>query len=60
LQDSDLSIQYLLFDGFEDFDSIYLIVDDVDSFENLGMSAPACAMSAMMWIKISISLHNTI
>jgi hypothetical protein len=44
LQDPDLSIQYLLLDGLEDFDSIYLIVDDVDSFKNLGMSAPACAM----------------
>jgi len=41
LQDLDFALYLLLLDGLQDFDDAFLVVDDVDAFENLRvLSAP--------------------
>jgi len=41
LEDFDLALDLLLFDGFEDFDDAFLVVDDVEAFEDFGVFAAA-------------------
>ena len=37
LEDLDLALDLLLFDGFEDFDDAFLVVDYVDAFEDFAV-----------------------
>lgn len=37
LQDLDLALYFLLLDRLQDFDDAFLVVDDVDAFEHLGV-----------------------
>lgn len=39
LQDFDLALDLLLFDGFEDFDDAFLVVYYVEAFEDFGVFA---------------------
>jgi hypothetical protein len=41
LQDLDLTLDLLLLDGLEHLDDAFLVVDDVDAFEDLGVLAAA-------------------
>jgi hypothetical protein len=40
LKDLDLAFYLLLFDRLEHFDDTFLVVDDIDSFKNLGIFPP--------------------
>ena len=40
LKDLDLAFYLLLLDRLEHFDDAFLIVDDIDSFKNLGIFSP--------------------
>lgn len=40
LQNLDLTLDLLLLDRLEDLDNAFLVVDDVDSLENLGVLSP--------------------
>jgi hypothetical protein len=42
LQDLDLALYLLLLDGLEDLDDAFLVVNDVDALEDLGVFAAAC------------------
>jgi hypothetical protein len=42
LQDLDLPLDLLLLDGLEHLDDAFLVVDDVDALEDLGVFASAC------------------
>jgi len=43
LQDLDLALDLLLLNGLEDLDDAFLVVDDVDAFEDLAVLAAACS-----------------
>lgn len=45
LQDLDLSLDLLLLHRLENLDDAFLVVDDVDAFENLGVFSSTCASS---------------
>lgn len=45
LQDLDLTLDLLLLDRLEDLDDAFLVVDDVDAFEHLGVFPPSCVVS---------------
>jgi hypothetical protein len=42
LQNLDLALYLLLLDGLEDLDDAFLVVNDVDALEDLGVFAAAC------------------
>lgn len=44
LQNLDLPLYLLLLDGLEDLDDAFLVVDDVDAFEDLRVLAAPCNM----------------
>lgn len=46
LQDLDLPLYLLLLDRLQDFDDAFLVVDDVDPFENFGVFPSTCPQSA--------------
>lgn len=41
LQDLDLSLDLLLLNGLQNLDDAFLVIDDVNAFENFGVLAPA-------------------
>ncbi len=45
LQDLDLALYLLLLNGLEHLDDAFLVVDDVDTLEHLGVFAAACMVS---------------
>jgi hypothetical protein len=42
LQDLDLALYLLLLDGLENLDDAFLVVDDIDAFEDLRVLSAAC------------------
>lgn len=41
LQDFDFTLNFLLLDRLQDLDDAFLVVDDIDALEHLGVLAPA-------------------
>lgn len=48
LQDLDLSLDLLLLDRLEDLDDTFLVVDDVDTFEDFRVLSTACGQTVSM------------
>lgn len=42
LENLDFTLYLLLLDGFEDFDDAFLVVDNIDAFEDFGVLSSTC------------------
>ena len=60
MEDFDLALDLLLFDGFEDFDDAFLVVDDVEAFEDFGVFAAAWlnCVSGLLLLDISTAVRD--
>jgi len=58
LQDLDLALDLLLLNGLEDFNDAFLVVDDVEAFEDFGVFTAACPESSQSALSLRFRRTN--